>query len=102
MASADGLRLMVRVTPRSGRDAIEGMRLEADGRAYLAVKVSAMPSDGAANEAVTRTVARALDVAPRKVAIVSGDTSRVKQLRVEGDAAALATRLQALIKEKPA
>ena len=90
------------MTPRGGRDAVEGVRIEADGRAYLAVKVSAAPSDGAANDAVIRTVARALDVAPRKVAIVSGDTSRVKQLRVEGDAAALAARLQALIEEKSA
>ena len=47
-----GLELRVRVTPRGGRDAIDGVEALADGRPVLKVRVRAAPADGAANEGV--------------------------------------------------
>lgn len=89
--------MAVRVTPRGGRDAIDGIEVMADGRAVLKVRVRVAPEDGAANDAVTRLLAKALGLAPREVSLASGATSRLKQIAIAGDAAALAARLAALV-----
>ena len=69
----------MRVTPRAGADAIEGV---ADG--LLRVKVRAAPADGAANKSVLRVLAAELDVAPSRLELVSGATSRTKRVVVDG------------------
>jgi uncharacterized protein YggU (UPF0235/DUF167 family) len=78
------LRLVVRVTPRGGRDAVEGWTRDAGGRAMLAVRVAAAPADGAANEAVVGLLARALGVRKAAVRIAAGATARVKQVEIDG------------------
>ena len=47
----------VRLTPRGGRDAIEGTERRADGRAVLKVRVRAAASEGEANAALMRLMA---------------------------------------------
>lgn len=80
------VRLTVRLTPRGGRDSVDGVR---DG--VLQVRVAAPPVDGAANEALVRLLAAELDVPRRTVRLVSGATGRRKVVAVEaGDAAARA------------
>jgi uncharacterized protein YggU (UPF0235/DUF167 family) len=49
----------------------------------LLVKVRALPADGAANDAVCRTIAGALDVAPSRVALLAGGRSRTKRVAVD-------------------
>ena len=71
-------RLAVRVTP-GGRS--ESLTVE-DGR--ILVKVRAKPQDGAANEAVRRLLAKALEIAPSRVEMLRGATSREKQFRILG------------------
>jgi len=66
--------LSVRVTPRSSRDGIDGF----DAAGVLRVRVTAAPAGGAANAAVTRMLARALDLPSRAVVLVSGATARQK------------------------
>ncbi len=56
--------------------------------------MSAPPADGAANDAVRRLLAKALGLKQRDVEIVAGDTARVKQLRLSGDATAIVARLE--------
>ena len=89
-----GIVLTVRLTPKGGRDAIDGIARTADGRTVLKVRVRAAPSEGEANDALARLVARSLGVAPRAVALVAGASARIKRLRIEGDAAALAATLE--------
>jgi uncharacterized protein len=48
------------------------------------VRVTAPPVDGKANEAVCRLIAEAVDVAPSRVRVVRGRSSRDKTLEVEG------------------
>jgi len=48
------------------------------------VRVTAPPVDGKANDALCRLVAKAAGVAPSRVTVVSGQTSRDKVLEVEG------------------
>ena len=72
------MRLTVRLTPRGGRDRIEGWAVDADGRAHLKVRVAAPPVDGAANDALVRLIAKALGRPASAVRIVSGDTARTQ------------------------
>lgn len=60
----------------------------------MAVRLAAAPSDGAANEALVRLLAKALGVARRDVTLASGATSRLKRLHISGDPAGLAAALQ--------
>ena len=95
--AADGLSLTVRLTPKGGRDAIDGVERLADGRAVLKARVRAAPTEGAANAALVKLLARALDVAPRSVSLLAGETARIKRLRIEGPGAALAAALERIL-----
>jgi uncharacterized protein (TIGR00251 family) len=96
-AAADGLAVSVRLTPKGGRDAIDGIEQLADGQAVLKARVRAAPSEGAANAALIRLMAQALDVAPRDVSLAAGATARIKRIKIAGDGAALAATLQKLV-----
>jgi uncharacterized protein YggU (UPF0235/DUF167 family) len=94
--TADGVVLDVRLTPRGGRDAVEGVEQLAGGRAVLRARVRAAPVEGEANAALCRLIANGLRIAPRRVTLASGATARVKRLRIAGDAAVLMAALQRL------
>ncbi len=91
---ADGVTLSVRLTPKGGRDAIDGIEQLADGSCVLKVRVRAPPFEGAANDALIRLLARAGDVPPRNVTIASGATSRVKRVTIAGEAARIVAALE--------
>jgi len=91
---AGGLEVVVRLMPKGGRDAVDGVERLADGRAVLKARVRAAASDGAANDALVRLLADALDVAPRQVRLVAGVRGRIKRLNIAGDGTALAAALQ--------
>ena len=93
-ASAGGVTLAVRLTPKGGRDAIEGIEQMADGRTVLKARVAAPPSEGEANDALIRLIAKALGVPSRDVALAAGATARVKRLTVAGDPARLIAALE--------
>jgi uncharacterized protein len=99
--AADGVVLDVRLTPRGGRDTIEGIERRADGNVVLKARVRAAPVEGEANAALRRLVAKALEVAPRQVDVVTGATSRLKRLRVAGNASTLIAILERLTKAAP-
>ena len=95
-ATASGVTLVVRLTPRGGRDAIEGIESLSDGRSVLKARVHAVPSEGEANAALVRMLARTLDVPGRAVIVTGGATARVKRIAIDGDAATLIARLEKL------
>ena len=92
--SPDGIVLAVRLTPKGGRDAIDGIATLSDGNTVLKVRVRAAPFEGEANAAMGRVLAKALGVPPTRVEIVGGATSRIKRVKVSGDAAALGAALE--------
>lgn len=96
--SADGVIVDVRLTPRGGRDAIEGIERRADGRVVLKARVRAAPFEGQANTALCRLLADVLDAAPRQVTLVAGATARVKRIRIAGAANVIVEKLQRLAK----
>jgi uncharacterized protein (TIGR00251 family) len=90
----------VRVTPRGGRDDIDGIEVLANGRSVVKVRVRAIAEGGEANKAVIELLARALGVPKRQVRILSGVTSRLKQVAADGDPRRLGDILQAIVAAK--
>ncbi|MGE0769628.1 MAG: DUF167 family protein [Hyphomicrobiaceae bacterium] len=97
----DGVLLRVRLTPRSSRDAVEGVMETADGPA-LAVRVRAVPEDGAANAALEVVIAKWLGCTRSGLALIAGHNSRVKTVAIAGHAGELETRLSALVRQRAA
>jgi uncharacterized protein len=77
MSATNDARISVRLTPRGGRDAVETW-----DDSILQVRVAAPAVDGRANASLLRLLARALDVAPSRLAIVRGEHSRSKLIAV--------------------
>jgi uncharacterized protein (TIGR00251 family) len=100
--STQGISVALRVTPRGGRDDIDGLETLADGRIVLKVRVRAIADGGEANRAVIELLAKVLGVPKAKVRIQSGMTSRLKQVAVDGDPARLGDVLRKLTAAKPA
>jgi uncharacterized protein YggU (UPF0235/DUF167 family) len=100
--SAQGISVTLRVTPRGGRDDIDGLERLADGRVVVKLRVRAIADGGEANRAVTELLAKALGVPKTRVRIKSGTTSRLKQIAVDGDPAKLGDALRRLTAAKPA
>jgi uncharacterized protein (TIGR00251 family) len=98
--STQGISVALRVTPRGGRDDIDGVETLADGRSVVKVRVRAIADGGQANRAVTELLAKALGVTKANVRILSGTTSRLKQVAVDGDPAKLGEALRSLTAAK--
>jgi uncharacterized protein len=96
-AAPGGVTVEVRLTPRGGRDAIDGVERRADGRPVLKARVRAAAQGGEANAALCRLLAAAAGVAPRQVTLVAGASARVKRLRILGDANSLIAALTRLV-----
>lgn len=77
--SDDGVRFAVHAKPRAKKSAIVGVHGDA-----LDVAIAAPPVDGAANDELVATLAKALGVARAAVTVVRGESSRAKLVAVRG------------------
>jgi hypothetical protein len=75
----DGVRLRVHVQPRARRNAIVGIQGDA-----LKVTITSPPVGGAANRGLKEFLGKTLGIAPSRIEILSGQTSRHKTLKVMG------------------
>jgi uncharacterized protein (TIGR00251 family) len=94
--STEGVSVALRVTPRGGRDDIDGMETLANGRSVVKIRVRAVAEGGEANRAVTELLAKALGVPKARVKLISGATSRLKQIAIAGDPKQLGEALERL------
>ena len=98
-ATKSGVVLKVRLTPKSSRDAIDGLA-DFGGETVLKARVRAVPEAGRANAALTKLIADWLELPVRRVSVAQGTKSRLKHVAIDGDASELArlieTRLAAL------
>jgi len=78
-AHPDGVVIALKVSAGASRDRILGEHAGA-----LKVSVSAPPEKGKANKAVCALIAKTLGVAKSHVSIISGETSRDKQVLIRG------------------
>jgi uncharacterized protein YggU (UPF0235/DUF167 family) len=92
--SAGGLSIIVRLTPRGGRDAIDGIEQRADGQCVLKARVRAAAAEGEANDALIALLAHSAGVPLRDVALVSGATARIQRLTIAGHGPTLAAALE--------
>jgi uncharacterized protein YggU (UPF0235/DUF167 family) len=92
--AANGVMLMVRLTPKGGRDAIDGIERLADGSAVLKARVAAAPSEGEANAALIRLIAKAVGVPPRDIDLAAGASARIKRLSISGHGPTLIAALE--------
>jgi uncharacterized protein (TIGR00251 family) len=99
--SAAGISVSLRVTPRGGRDGIDGIETLANGRSVVKVRVRAIAEGGEANRAVTELLAKAVGVSKSQVRLTSGATSRIKQVAIDGDPRQLGERLRVLTSLQP-
>ncbi|MBX2855380.1 MAG: DUF167 domain-containing protein [Rhodobacteraceae bacterium] len=88
-------RVAIRVTPRAGRDVVEGWSVDAEGRPVLLLKVTAPPADGAANRAVLKLLAKSLGAPKSALRLLSGETSRHKRVEIDLTPETVAERLGA-------
>jgi uncharacterized protein (TIGR00251 family) len=98
--STQGISVALRVTPRGGRDEIDGLETLANGRTVVKMRVRAIAEGGEANRAVVELLAKALGVPKARVRVLSGTTSRLKQIAVDGDPAKLGDALRMLTATK--
>jgi uncharacterized protein (TIGR00251 family) len=98
--STTGVSIALRVTPRGGRDGVDGIEQMSDGRSVLKVRVRAVADGGEANRAVLALLAKSLGVPKASVSLLSGATSRLKQVAIVGDPVRLDETLRALASAK--
>jgi uncharacterized protein (TIGR00251 family) len=92
--TARGVVLTVRLTPKGGRDAVEGIGQLSDGRSVLKARVRAAATEGEANAALLKLIAKTLSVPPRDISLEAGATARIKRLSIAGDGPTLAAALE--------
>jgi hypothetical protein len=83
---AKGVMIAVRLQPKASRAGIDGIGLDAEGRAFLRVRVTAPPEGGKANRALVKLLAKALRLPASTFQIVGGLKDRNKTVAVAGDA----------------
>ena len=92
-ATLDGVVVACRLTPKGGRDAIDGAATLSDGTRVLLVRVRAVPEAGKANDALLRLIAAKAGAAVSQARLIAGAKSRLKQVAIAGDPAALMAKL---------
>ena len=96
MAKLKAQIIAVHVTPRSGRDAVTGVRPDANGQPVVQVRTKAAPEGGKANAGVCAALAKSIGVSKGSVSIFRGDTARTKLVAIEADEAVVASWMDSL------
>ncbi len=76
--------IAIHVFPKSGKNAVEGIVKDANGKEWLKVRLTATPEDGKANKALIKILAKEWKCSPSSLTIISGETSRYKIIRKNG------------------
>jgi uncharacterized protein len=93
-AAPGGVRVAVRLAPKSAADRVLGLAAEANGGVALKVAVTAPPEAGKANDALLRFLARLWRVPKRDLSLVLGHADRRKVVHVAGDPEALCRTIE--------
>lgn len=76
------LIVQIKVTPNASKNKIIGFN-----EGILCVRIRGVPEKGRVNEELINFLADTLNIAKSRISIVSGHTSRLKRLKIEGLAA---------------
>jgi uncharacterized protein (TIGR00251 family) len=78
-----GIHVAVHLTPKASKTVVGDIVTDADGKAILKARVTAAPEKGKANAALCKLLAKDWDLAPSRISVISGATSRHKTIRVD-------------------
>jgi uncharacterized protein YggU (UPF0235/DUF167 family) len=90
------LSFRLRLTPKGGRDAVDGWTQGADGAAYLKARVAVQPEDGKANTALIALLSKVLGVPKSTIRVASGKTARLKTIEITPATESAAALLEAM------
>ncbi len=96
----DGLMVSVRLTPKGGRDALDGLSELADGRVVLKARVRSAPENGEANAALEALLAKACATGKSHASVTTGATSRLKTVMISGQPDVLLAALHKSLSDK--
>ncbi|HVG81600.1 MAG TPA: DUF167 family protein [Methylomirabilota bacterium] len=99
LPAAEGVRVLVRLSPGSSAARVLGLAQRPDGRSDLKVAVKAPPEGGRANAELIAFLADAWDVPKRTLTLVAGAVDRRKTLFLAGDPGPLLARLEVWLDE---
>ncbi|MFT4551488.1 MAG: hypothetical protein ACI9S8_000101 [Chlamydiales bacterium] len=74
-----GVIILVKVTPKSGKNLITGWEND-----ELKVRLNAVPEKGAANAELIKFLSKTFKLPKSRIILLRGDTSRHKQILLEG------------------
>ncbi|MBV8939586.1 MAG: DUF167 domain-containing protein [Alphaproteobacteria bacterium] len=77
--------LPVHVIPKSPRNQVIGWEKDAAGDRWLKVRVAAPPDEGQANKELIKFISKSLGLPQRSISLTSGEASRYKRLKIEGE-----------------
>ena len=89
-----GVVFALRLTPKGGRDRVEGWIVGAAGKEYLKARVSVPPQDGKANAALIALLAKTLGLPKSSIRIAAGETARLKTIAIKSESPSLRARLE--------
>jgi uncharacterized protein len=98
-AVAEGVRIKVHAHPGARRDAIDGLRPEADGGVALKVSVRAVPADGKANAAIVKLLAAEWGLPKSAFSLFAGAADRRKSFHLAGRPEALLAQLEGWLRQ---
>jgi uncharacterized protein (TIGR00251 family) len=91
--TSDGLKLKIKVAPKSSTNRIGKIELNGTMKIY----VTAPAEDNKANNAVIDLLAKSLKIAKSDITIISGHKTPLKTLLIKGESTQLATKLSCII-----
>lgn len=74
----------VKLTPKASRNHIQGWVMDEKGDRLLKASVTVVPEKGKANKALIALLSKKLKHPKSSFSIISGETSRLKIIKVEG------------------
>jgi uncharacterized protein YggU (UPF0235/DUF167 family) len=101
-ATADGVRLEIRLTPRARANRIDGVIRSTDGTPVLKVSVTAPPAENRANDALLALLAKEWRLPRRDLTLAGGGKSRNKIVHIVGEPHTLLKRIAVALAALPA
>ena len=97
----DGVRVVIRLSPRAKSDRLRGIAATAEGGRAIKVSVTAPAQDGRANEALLQLLSQMWRLRRGDLSLAAGAGSRSKIVRVAGDPHQLLAKLSSEIAGLP-
>jgi uncharacterized protein (TIGR00251 family) len=97
----DGVRVVIRLSPRAKSDRLRGFAATAEGGRAIKVSVTAPAQDGRANEALLQLLSQTWRLRRGDLSLAAGAGSRSKIVRVAGDPHQLLAKLSREIADLP-